>query len=388
MHRQTSLPDSPHDDDDLRVPDRVRGYALRRWFAPRPFASKKALFAWAPVVLLAALAVVSDVEAAQKEPPAPEPPSVAPAIASLLEGDFADPFVLRERDAYFAFATGTGRANLQVSRSADLQAWGATHEALPHLPNWAAKTGGVTWAPSVLARGNRYVLYYTTRHAASGFQCISRASAGGPEGPYVDDSAQPFVCQIGGDTPMCGSIDPSPFVDADGRLYLLWKSEENSGACRAAPRIWSQALSDDGLELLGAPRPILALDRRWEGAVIEAPSMIARNGRYHLFYSANDYDSAAYAIGYATCASPTEPCAKVTLDSPLLGSAGAMLGPGGQELFADATGPTWMAFHAWTAPRASYSSGGARSLRLARISFAGEQPKIAVMSQKEHASAP
>jgi hypothetical protein len=35
-----------------------------------------------------------------------------------------------------------------------------------------------------------------------------------------------------------------------------------------------------------------------------------------------------------------------------------------------------MAFHAWTAPRASYAAGGARSLRLARLTFAAGAPIV------------
>ena len=38
----------------------------------------------------------------------------------------------------------------------------------------------------------------------------------------------------------------------------------------------------------------------WEGAVVEAPFLRHRGGRYYLFYSANDYFNSRYAIGYAT----------------------------------------------------------------------------------------
>lgn len=302
--------------------------------------------------------------------------SAAAPSATLADVDFADPFVLRDDDAYYAFATGTNGTHLQVARSRDLVTWAMLADALPALPAWASPTPGLTWAPSVLRRGDTFVMYYTARDATSDFQCISRAVAGKPEGPYVDASARPFVCQVEGETSFCGSIDPSPFVDASGRAFLLWKSDENAARCRGASRLWAQELTADGLDVVGRAAPLLAADRPWERPLVEGPSMIAADGTYHLFYSANWYDSPDYAIGYATCKTPLGPCRKASVDAPLVGSHGARLGPGGQELFTGPDGGTWMAYHAWSAPKASYASGGARSLRFARVSFAGGAPVI------------
>ncbi len=301
---------------------------------------------------------------------------------SSVLNDFADPFVLRERTDYYGFATGARGMHLQAAHSRDLVSWTVVGDALPKLPSWAADDPEYTWAPSVLPRSGRYVLYYTARHKESGYQCISRALASVPAGPYVDDSVSPFVCDADpngsarGTESGCGSIDPSPFVDGDGRAYLLWKSDENSPACHAPPHIWSRPLSEDGLRVLGERAMLLAMDEPWEAPIIEGPSMIRRDGRYYLFYSANWYDGPNYAIGYATCAGPYGPCIKATKDGPLVKSDGAMLGPGGQEFFTDASDRTWMAYHAWTAPSAAYTTGGARSLRLAPVTFEGGAPKV------------
>jgi beta-xylosidase len=314
---------------------------------------------------LATLAVVPTRAAALPDP------DETPTAAS----DFPDPFVLRDGDTYYAFATGIDDGyNLQVARSRDLATWTMLGDALPVLPSWATKN--FTWAPSVLRRDRRYVLYYTARETSSGFQCISRGTSMRPEGPYHDDSPRPFICQTSADAAFCGSIDPSPFVDAAGRVYLLWKSDENSPACRTQPRIWSQRLSDDGLALVGSPSPLLTTDREWEGPLIEGPSMVRDGDSLFLFYSANWFESADYAIGWARCESPVGPCKKMSLDAPLMKSAGAMLGPGGQEIFTDTLGRSWMAYHAWTAPRTTYSSGGVRSLRLSRLSFSNGTPAI------------
>ena len=47
--------------------------------------------------------------------------------------------------------------------------------------------------------------------------------------------------------------------------------------------------------------------------------MRAIDGQIILFYSANAWATADYAIGYATCEAPTGPCTKVTTDVHRLG---------------------------------------------------------------------
>ena len=64
---------------------------------------------------------------------------------------------------------------------------------------------------------------------------------------------------------------------------------------------------------------------------VEGPSMIEHEGRYYLCYSANRWDTADYAVGYAICDSPTGPCGKPE-EGPWLAGDGRTAGPGGQEV--------------------------------------------------------
>ncbi len=297
-------------------------------------------------------------------------------VNPVFAEDFPDPFVLRAGSAWYAFATNSAGKNVRAARSDDLARWTELPDALPSLPAWAKSGASLTWAPSVLARGAGFVLYYTARDLASGYQCISRAVATDPAGPYVDDSTAPFVCQVEGEEALCGSIDPSPFVDHDGVPYLVWKSDENAPDCHGDARIWAQRLTDDGLSVVGPRAALLARDRGWEHPLVEGPSMIARGGRLHLFYSAGWWESTSYAVGWATCAGPLGPCTKHTTSGPLFGSKGSAVGPGGQHPFVDDEGRTWMAYHAWTAPLVGYGAGGARTLRIDRLDLAAEVPVL------------
>jgi beta-xylosidase len=305
------------------------------------------------------------------------PPRVTPTSTMLLgpiytnpiyDDDFPDPFVLRVGDMYYAYATNVRSNNVPTLRSTDLVTWDKVGDALPILPKWARSGAGLTWAPSVLPRGDGYVLYFTARDNASDRQCIGRAMAGSPEDKFKDDSIEPFICQSN----LGGSIDPSPFVDDDGSVWLLWKNDGN--CCGLPVGLWIQRLSDDGLSLTGEPAEVLRYDRAWESPLIEGPSMLKHGGKYYLFYSANWYESAEYAVGYAIGDAIAGPYKKITVDGPLFAQRGAVAGPGGQEFFTDPEGNIWMAYHAWDARHVGYANLGQRSLRIDRVSFDGDAP--------------
>src|SRR5262249_6468721 len=155
--------------------------------------------------------------------------------------------------------------------------------------------------------------------------------------------------------PLGGSIDPSPFVDADGTAYLVWKADANAIGQRSS--LWIQALDEDGLTLQDQPTRVLQYDARWENPLIEAPSMVLAAGTYYLFYSANWWNTARYAIGYATASHVLGPYTKVTTTAPWFAADSAVAGPGGQEWFTDLTGVWRMAYHGWTPAAVGYPRG-------------------------------
>jgi beta-xylosidase len=292
-----------------------------------------------------------------------------PSSTPVFDGDFPDPFVLPIGDRSFVYGTQTGDLNVQVMESADLERWEHRGEALPELPAWAER--GRTWSPAVLRRDQGSMLYYAVRHRGAGRQAISVADAADPAGPFVDRSPEPLIFQ----EDRGGSIDPSPFVDADGTAYLLWKSDDN--AIGRVPSLWGAPLQPDGLALAGEPVELLTYDAAWEAPLVEAPSLArAGEGRYLLFYSGGRWESDGYAIGYATGPGPLGPFRKETQDGPWLASQPGMAGPGGAEVFTAADGTGRIAFHAWTAPRIGYDAGGRRSLWIEPLAFDDGHPAL------------
>ena len=300
--------------------------------------------------------------------PAPPPPAVA--VTSSL-GDFPDPFLYAEAGTTYAFATNANGRNVQVASSSDLARFTALPDAMPTLAAWASTSFGLTWAPEVVKVGTSYLLYYTGRDKASNKQCIGVATASAPAGPYADSRTAPLVCQVAEG----GSIDPSPWRDATG-FYLYVKNDGN--CCSLPTSLYAVPLNADGLTTAGAPVKLVTNDATsWERAVVEAPTMFFRDGKYLLFYSGGNYADSSYAVGFASCVSAIGPCTK-DASNPILKSRSdtspALIGPGHQSLL-QVGGQTWISYHAWEVT-SSGALGSRRFMYLDKLDWVNGLPVV------------
>jgi len=314
--------------------------------------------------------------------------------------DFPDPFVLRVDDAttcggqapcYYAYATESGLFGLldvPVARSTALATWNwagpdrtggpagtpdgkPDRNAMPVLAPWVEFGGN--WAPSVLARPSnpadeQYVMYYTAKSKDSsgyrGDECIGIATAGSPDGPFVDRSTAPVLCQVSAG----GTIDASPFVASDGSVYLTYSDDVG---------IRVQRLTSNALALAGGEQLLMRFDAGypWELPRVEGPTMLSTPATgIVLFYSAGTFDNSKYSVGAARCDTPLGPCRNIYW-TPTLSSRGGMFGPGGQTPFQLPDGSWRVAFHAWDNV-VGYGAGGNRSLHILPLSFSGSNPAI------------
>jgi beta-xylosidase len=300
-------------------------------------------------------------------------------VNPVIHDDFPDPFLLRAQGTYYAYATTDVAQNLQLARSTDLVTWAELDDPLPTIPAWSS---GDTWAPEVIETSAGYVLYFTAhdgelkRPDGGGSQCITLAVSSTPEGPFVDSSTKPLVCQAD----LGGSIDASPFRDADGSLYLVWKNDGN--CCGLPTRFTIQPLSADGLKLTGKPADLgVVNDEPWEGSVIEAPTLVLHDGTYYLFYSANGYDTEFYAVGYATSKILRGPYVDAS-ENPILASSwgrpvsSRARGPGHQSVIAADDGQLWMAYHAWDEEAVGYGNFGQRSVWIDKLHLDGGRATV------------
>jgi len=278
--------------------------------------------------------------------------------------------VLQDNGVYYAYATNGAGKNIQAARSTDLVTWELLPDAMPALPSWAKLGGSLVWAPEVIKAGDKYVMYYVARDRASNKQCVGAATSDKPEGKFKDTNGKAFVCQAD----QGGTIDPDVFRDGD-KLYLYFK---NDGNCCAMPtRLWAQELAPDGLSVVGEPSQLIENNVPWEGKVVEAPTMWKHDNNYYLFFSGNNYAGFEYAVGYATCTSPTGPCQQAA-ENPILASRMTqkplIVGPGHQTLV-QVGDQTWIVYHVWEVLSSGMTSSN-RYVYIDRLDWKDGKPVV------------
>ena len=265
----------------------------------------------------------------------------------VLDRDFPDPAVLQASDgAWYAYATQTITAdledvNIQLARSADLVTWEWVGDALPIKPPWASTTQDF-WAPHVVERDGRYVMYYSADPDAGGGLCLAVATADAPTGPFTD-VGEPLEC---GET--FTDIDPMAFRDsADERWWLYWGS--------GFEPIQVRELGPDGLAFAAGseatavlePDPYLQYENLLEGAWV-----VARDGWYVMFYAGDSCCvSPKYAVLVARSRAVTGPFEKLAAardadSSAILIEAERWDAPGHNSVVTDTVGQDWLLYHA------------------------------------------
>ncbi|WP_309144485.1 glycoside hydrolase family 43 protein [Streptomyces sp. BR123] len=293
-------------------------------------------------------------------------PARAATPALVLDRDFPDPDVVKVGRTYHAYATNSEAAAVQHATSTDLVHWTpAGTDPLPRLGDWAEPTRSLVWAPEVFANDRGFTMHYTARDRASGKQCIGVALSSSPDGPFQPVGQGPLVCPA----EQGGAIDAASFTEG-GRRYLLWKNDGN--CCGIPTRIHLQPVSGDGTRTTGDPAPLIGQDLAWEGQLVEAPTLVRRDGRYVLFYSADSYADHRYKTGYAVADRLTGPYVKAP--EPLISTeslGGAVRGPGGQDVVTGPDGKDRILFHGW-----SPDGSRRRLLYAAGLDFTDGTPRV------------
>jgi hypothetical protein len=144
---------------------------------------------------------------------------------------------------------------------------------------WANSRSYSMWAPDCIYRNGKYYFYFPTVAKDStygrGFS-IGVAVSDKPYGPFA---LQPEpIKNVHG-------IDPNPFIDKDGQVYLFW----------AARNIYVAKLKENMLELASEPQVIGGLPDK---GLKEGPYMFQRNGIYYMTYPhvENKTERLEYAI--------------------------------------------------------------------------------------------
>ena len=228
-----------------------------------------------------------------------------------------------------------------------------------NLVTWSAVTtifkrpsGTALWQGHMMKHTDGKVyLYYTAVDDASN-KTIGVASATSPTGSYTDHGR--LITASGG-------IDPFPFVDTDGSIWLFYKDD-----AAGQKNIWVQRLSDPKTKYSGY-NPKLCIDPQpgtWEdnGYVsAEGPCMIKLGSTYFLLYTGGPYGQKTYAIGYGYASAPDGPFTKYS-GNPIVSNLESpnVYSPGVPTIVTDNVGAYWMVYR----QRINATTGSARQITI------------------------
>ena len=232
----------------------------------------------------------------------------------VLQG--ADPFILLHDGKYYCYPTSDSHNGYIVYESDDLINWTDRGYCLTK-EDVMGKDG--FWAPEVTYYNGKFYMVYT-----SDFH-LGIAVSDSPLGPFKQAEKK----WLSDDR----AIDGSFFIDDDGSVYLYYVDYKHPGG-----PICVRRLSDDLQGFVGEEKVLIRPTEKWELVtayeyngqmlcVTEGPFMLKHNGKYYLSYSANDYQSPSYAVGFAVSDSPMGDFVKYK-NNPILIGNGDVQGTG------------------------------------------------------------
>ncbi|PUZ23473.1 beta-xylosidase [Chitinophaga parva] len=246
----------------------------------------------------------------------------------------ADPTVFSDKGMYYLYGTGSDRGFL-VYTSKDLKTWSQPADTAQRLALKKGESFGDHgfWAPQVVKyKGSYYMAYTADEHIA-----IARGSS--PAGPFRQSSFK----ALRGDTKQ---IDPFLFFDDNGKVYLYHVKLQHGN------RIFVAEMKPDLSDIIpGTEKECLAATEPWENTaaagwpVSEGPTVLKHKQTYYLVYSANDFRSKDYAVGYATAASPAGPWKKYAGNPIISRQTVGHNGSGHGDVFTDQQGHMHYVLH-------------------------------------------
>ncbi|HZU25989.1 MAG TPA: family 43 glycosylhydrolase [Bryobacteraceae bacterium] len=277
-----------------------------------------------------------------------------------------DPAIIRQHsasaDTWFLFCTGDplnfndtdASGNLRTHlinefTSTNLVDWTYIGDALPSRPAWVAVNNSL-WAPAVEYFNNRYYLYYVAPATTlpGGGSAIGVATASSPAGPWTDSGAPVVAPEAAFCCPGSSRnvIDPDVVNDDSGQRYISFGGFFGGISIRK--------LSADGLTSDPSSETLIAIDNRYEGA-----SFYKHDGWYYLFVSATNCCNGpltGYTVFTGRARTPLGPFLDrqgVALSSfategtiVISMNGNRWVGPGGNVVFDDDSGQSWMLYHA------------------------------------------
>lgn len=207
----------------------------------------------------------------------------------VLEGWYADPEGIVFNNQFWIYPTYSAPFDEQVYMdafsSSDLVNW-KKHERIVDTTRvkWARRA---MWAPSVVAKDNKYFLFFGANDVHEGeVGGIGVAVGEKPEGPFRDYLGKPLIGEIkNGAQP----IDQFVFKDKDGQYYMIYGGWRHCNIVKLKSDFTGFIPFADGSTF----REITP------AGYVEGPFVFIRNNKYYFMWSEGDWGGPDYKVAYA-----------------------------------------------------------------------------------------
>jgi beta-xylosidase len=207
----------------------------------------------------------------------------------VLNADYSDPDAVRVGDDFYLVSSSFHVApGLPVLHSKDLVNWTIINHVLPAQPPLdhfsVPRHGEGVWAPAIRFHDGKFWVFYPDPDFGIYF-----STATNPAGEWTP----PQLVEAGR-----GLIDPCPFWDDDGQLYLVhgW-AKSRAGI---ANLLTLQKLSPEGTKILDAGEVIIDGNKIPNWTTLEGPKLYKRHGFYYVFAPSGGVTGGYQAVFRAT----------------------------------------------------------------------------------------
>lgn len=188
----------------------------------------------------------------------------------ILHADYSDPDAIRVGDDYYLVASSFNHTpGLPILHSKDLINWTLIGHALKRQPPFEhfskVQHGNGVWAPSIRYRNNEFYIYYPDPDFG-----IYLTKAKTITGPWSD----PVLVEAGK-----GLIDPCPFWDDNGKVYLAHAYAGSRAGIKSILVI--KQMNAEGTKVLD--NGVMVFDGHDADPTVEGPKFHKRNGYYYIF---------------------------------------------------------------------------------------------------------
>ena len=203
----------------------------------------------------------------------------------MLFADYSDPDAIRVGDDFYLVASSFhATPGLPILHSKDLVNWTIVNHALPRqvpIDHFSMPGHGEgVWAPAIRYHEGKFWIAYPDPDFG-----IYLITAQDPAGEW----SPPMLVKAG-----MGLIDPCPFWDDDGQMYLIhaW-ARSRSGISNL---LTLHKLSPDGAKVVDAGTTIIDGAKLPGWRTIEGPKLYRRHGYYYVFAPAGGVSDGYQAV--------------------------------------------------------------------------------------------